>query len=628
MAATANLELREVLNQVVNDPQYHDVASVPLVSWHQVMVILLAYFGTGLGIVGYLHWGMPLWLCYFIMIPSMYAGFTPLHDGTHRAVSRNKWVNDILGTISAQVIFPGLNMPAYRALHLEHHMYVGDKKRDPDEGLVKLPKFLSYSYLLFVDFHWAKWYLTQAWDKWPKNLRPWVLGSLIGLAVIYSVGLLSPYWKEFILLFVIPHRLALVWLSYAFAHIQHPDGLSWDKQPFQATVKVKAGRLLKLFLFGQADHTMHHLLPHVPWYKYHKVWGLANGILYRQNVPERGLFTGPKRLNPAVHRFDVPVKVRVTAVKDVGFNVKSFELTPMQGEKLFEFLPGSHVSLHLPSGQVRQYSLLNDCAERNRYQIAVKKEEQGRGGSLEVHQTLQPGSIVSITGPKNNFFLYENQAHYVLISGGIGITPLLAMAHRLHALGKSFEFHVCARSEADIPFVAELEHIPFADSISVHVDSNGKSSLDLEAVIGTPRSDGMVYICGPGGFMDWVKSTALERGWEPRRVRLENFSAGVAADNAENAEFSLRLHRSGREIKVLKTQTVIDALHHHDIAVPYSCLQGTCGTCIMPVVEGAVEHRDAFLTDDEKADNKAMCLCVSRAQGDSLTVDLGKYDKA
>ena len=238
-----------------------------------------------------------------------------------------------------------------------------------------------------------------------------------------------------------------------------------------------------------------------------------------------------------------------------------------------------------------------------------------------MHEQIAMGDVLEITAPQNNFVLYENVKQYILISGGIGITPLLSMAHRLTDLEKHFELHVCAKTEDDIPFQYELQNWTFAPNVEVHLDANGRSTIDLQKVLASPDEDTLVYVCGPAGFNQWVKDTALTLGWTDDQIKQEFFSRGDV-EWSEPQAFELVLNKTGKVVSVGKEESIVDALHHHNVEVPYSCLQGTCGTCVTPVIEGEVDHRDAVLSEQEKMEGRKMCLCVSRAKGDRLVIDL------
>jgi ferredoxin-NADP reductase/fatty acid desaturase len=626
-----NLKVREVINQVVNDPQYKQVAHVPLISYPQLGLVLLSYLCVVGGIALHLYAGLSLWIIYPVMIFGFYTAFTPLHDSTHRAVSSNNLLNDILGTLSGCVLFPLSNAAGYRYLHLAHHRYVGDRKLDPDEPMVTIPtKYfpLGYIALLFPDFIWVHWLLFKAWGRTPVKTRINVLSMILGNVLFHTVWLLSPLGYEYFILFFIPNRLAIAYTAFAFAHAPHPEGMKWNDFPFQTTFTLKTSKYFTWSLYGQKHHSMHHFLPHIPWYKYFRVWDLANGVFRKQNIPEKEVFSKPDiHYKDKVMQAIKPDKatalmVEVTAVETVAKHIKTFVFEPAsQKAVLPEFTAGSHIDVFLPSGKVRTYSCVNPPFEQNRYQIAVKLEPSGKGGSREMHEQIAVGDTLKISPPRNNFVLYENTKRYILLAGGIGITPLLSMAHRLTEIDKHFELHICAKQQEEVPFPYELKNWTFAPNVEIHLDKGGKSSIEITKVLANPDEDTLIYVCGPVGFNKWIKQSALDIGWQKHQIKQEIFSMDTAEPSAPRA-FDLVLHRRGKSIRVKEEESIIDALLQNNIKVPYSCVQGTCGTCVTNVISGQVEHRDAVLSEEEKMENRKMCLCVSRAKGDKLVIDV------
>jgi ferredoxin-NADP reductase/fatty acid desaturase len=630
MSITANsLKVREVINQVINDPGYKSVSSVPVISFHQLALICITFFGVFGGMALYFA-GVSLWLLYPIMIFSFYTAFTPLHDATHRAVSSNNFLNDFLGTLSGTILLPFSTTAIYRYLHLAHHRYVGDKDLDPDDTMVVIPaKYFPFGYLIlfFPDLIWGAWLFTKAWKRTPVKTRISTVFMFVGNISFTLVWFLSPYWYEFLILFLIPNRLGILCVAYSFAHIQHPEGLKWNDFPFQTTYRIKGKTFFLRSLYGQSHHAIHHLLPHVPWYKYYKAWNLANGAFQKQGIPERGFLDKPdvgykhRVLGKLQALENTSLTVKVAAIEETAINIKSFVFQSVNNDPLPAFTAGSHIQITLPSGKKRPYSLVNPPYERDNYRIAVKLDGNGKGGSMEMHQAITEGAILEITNPRNNFLLYENTKRFILISGGIGITPLLSMAHRLTELEKGFEFHICAKAKEEIPFKHGLAHWSFSTNVEVHLDQNGKSSIDLSKVLASPSNDTLIYVCGPSGFNSWVKKEAQNLGWRESQLKQEVFSMD-SLSMSEPKAFQIHLKKSNRTLEVAKESTIIDALEFNNIEVSYSCVQGTCGTCVVDVLEGEIDHRDAVLTEDEKIGKQKMCLCVSRAKSDKLVLDL------
>jgi ferredoxin-NADP reductase/fatty acid desaturase len=625
-----NLKVREVINQVVNDPKYKSVSAVPLISIYQIGLLLFIFLLTFGGI--YLaSIGTSLWVLYPFMIFGIYTSFTILHDATHRAVSSNKFFNDFLGTVAGNLQFPFVSTTFYRYFHLAHHRYVGDKDLDPDEAMVAIPtKYFPIGYLsLFVyEYFIFRWLFTKVWHRTPTKLKIIISTSLV-LNIVFNVGmLLSPYGYEFLFWFLIPNRIGTALTTYFFAHLPHPEGMQWDSFPFQSAYTIKGNKLVLSALWGQSHHAMHHFLPHVPWYKYHKIWDLANGIFQKQNIPVREIISRPDtHFKETILRKGVvdngknTLSAKVASIVNVASDIKSFVLEPLDEKGFPMFTAGSHININLPSGKVRSYSLVNPSYEKNRYQIAVKLEQNGKGGSKEIHDKITKGSVIEISEPKNNFVLYENVQKYILVSGGIGITPLLSMAHKLVELDKHFEFHICARTEAYIPFQYELQNWTFAPNTEIHLDKEGRSSIDLANILAKPERNTLLYVCGPTGFNKWIKESACKHGWKKDQIKEEVFS-NITSTSTESKAFEVVLNKKGKSITVDKDITILDALLMNNVKVDYSCLQGTCGTCITNVIEGEIDHRDAVLSEEEKIACDKICLCVSRAKNNKIVLDL------
>ena len=618
MAMTRNPDVRDVLNQVVNDPRYAEVMRVPVISPPQIALAMTALGLFAGATLAYLHGMVPLWVAMSGNLVAVYLAFTPLHDASHRAVSHNGFLNDLIGVITGQLLLPGINMTAFRAIHMDHHRYTGQEGRDPDTAFVK-PPFGGVFYLMFADIHWVFWYLRYGRHYWSRKVACYMALLLVMVVGVHVALLMSPWWKEFLLLYVVPQRLGLGWVAYTFAHIQHPHGLTWDNAPFQSTMYIRGTSPFRRLMFGQEEHIIHHVVPHVPWFKYKRVWDLGNGVLHRQNIPGRGWMEGPGKIEPQGLDTRKLTPVRVTGLRDGGEAIRVLELETLGDAALPLAGAGAHVDVHLPGGLTRQYSLVD--ADTNRLTIAVKHDATGRGGSRAIHE-LAVGDTLEIGRPRNNFVLYETAPAFLLIAGGIGVTPLLSMAHRLIALDKPFTLHLCARDEATIPLREDLQQGPLARHVALHLDSpDGRGSLDPGRVLANPDGRTMLYLCGPQPFMNWLREAALAQGWDPAMIRIESFSAPQADEGTDHA-FTVHLTKKGRDVRVGAEETIIDALAKVGIDMPFACMQGTCGTCVTPVLQGTVAHRDAYLSEEEKLGDGLMCLCVSRARGDSLSLDI------
>ncbi|MEM8785164.1 MAG: fatty acid desaturase [Pseudomonadota bacterium] len=619
---SADSTWREVTSQIVHDPQYKKIAALPLISWDQIAIIVGAYTVFTLSAVGWLYGYLPWLVSALISGVAIYASFTPLHDATHRALSRNRSINSFLGTLSGQLIFLGVTTSVYRTLHLTHHRFAGDASRDPDEAFTSRRGPALWLTWIFADLHWSIWYFTTGRDLLPKKFFWEIVAFNVVYFAVVAGFLISPFWLEFIAIYLIPQRIGVGLVVYLFAYIQHPDEVTFEERPFQTTAYIPSNWLQRFFMLGQADHHIHHLLPNLPYYRYLPVWELGNSVLKRQAIPEGSWFGPPAVPEPAAPA-PTTLSVVVTDARDVGKDIRAFTLEPEAGSRLPDYQAGAHITLHLPSGAIRHYSLCGDPAEATCYRIAVKRDDRGRGGSMEVHDALTVGSTITIGTPRNNFVLYEEGARFTLIAGGVGATPLLSMAHRLTTLGKPFTLHLCARDEPSLPFGTELTALPFHKAVRCHFDeASGVSSLRPDTAIGDYQEGDRLYVCGPEGFMGWIRQESAKRGWPDEAVLYESFSAPMV-DSTANGPFTVELARTGKSFDVPADKAIIDMLPDLGVTVQTSCMQGVCGTCITPVVDGEIDHRDASLTESERASGTLMCVCVSRGKsGGKVVLDI------
>jgi vanillate monooxygenase ferredoxin subunit len=314
-------------------------------------------------------------------------------------------------------------------------------------------------------------------------------------------------------------------------------------------------------------------------------------------------------------------QVIISRTSAEALDVCSLELVDPKGQSLPPFSAGAHIDVRLANGLVRQYSLCNDPSETNRYLIAVLRDANSRGGSASMH-ALQPGAALDISEPKNHFALAEGARHSVLFAGGIGITPLLCMAERLQGTGAPFDLHYCTRSPQRTAFAERIRQAAYADQVQFHHDDGPEDQkLDMRAAIGAPADGRHVYVCGPAGFMDAVLGTARSLGWPEDRLHREYFAA-AAVDTRGDGSFEVQIASTGAVIWVESEQSVVAALAAAGIAVPTSCEQGVCGTCLTRVIDGSPEHRDMYLTPDEQARGDQFMPCCSRAQSARLVLDL------
>ena len=309
------------------------------------------------------------------------------------------------------------------------------------------------------------------------------------------------------------------------------------------------------------------------------------------------------------------IPLRVARAERIAEDIHLFELRHPEGANLPEFSAGAHVSVKVPNGLVRKYSLCNDPAERDRYAIAVKHETNGRGGSESLIRGVAAGADLLVSPPANNFALAKSAAGYLFIAGGIGITPIMAMVRHLKANGGRFKLYYCTRSPAATAFQAELAAPEFRGQVTIHHDAGDPArSLDLWPVLEKPKGQ-QLYCCGPRGMMQAVRD--MSGHWSPSAVHFEAFTE--SAPRADDKPFRVRLARSGETVEVPAGVTILEALRAKGLDVPSSCESGTCGTCRTRLIAGEADHRDLVLAESEHAGN--IMVCVSRARSDEIVID-------
>jgi ferredoxin-NADP reductase len=310
------------------------------------------------------------------------------------------------------------------------------------------------------------------------------------------------------------------------------------------------------------------------------------------------------------------VKLRVRSATAVADRVLAVTLESMAGLDLPPWDAGAHIEVVLPSGLVRHYSLCGDSADRSAYRIAVLLEEAGRGGSAEFHRVVRPGSVLEVRPPRNNFAL-EPAPEYLFLAGGIGVTPLTAMVQQAERSETPWRLVYGGRSRAHMAFAAELAAAGGERARLVPEDTEGRPAL--APLIAAVPAGGLVYACGPAPMLDHVAGLCAAAG-RAGSLRVERFT--VAAVDTGGAPFEVELARSGITVPVGSDQTILQAVLARRVPAPYSCENGYCGTCEAVVLDGEPDHRDTYLTDDDKAESFTMMICVSRCAGGRLTLDL------
>ncbi|TKG72925.1 cytochrome P450/oxidoreductase [Prauserella endophytica] len=310
--------------------------------------------------------------------------------------------------------------------------------------------------------------------------------------------------------------------------------------------------------------------------------------------------------------------VTVESVEPAADGVVTLTLTDGTGKPLPAWSPGAHIDLDL-DGLSRQYSLCGDPADTRRYRIAVLREPESRGGSRYVHERLRPGSTLTLRGPRNHFRLDPAARHYVLVAGGIGITPIIAMADHLRSAGASYELHYCGRTASGMALLdrARRDH---GERLTVHCGEEG-GRLDVTTLVAEERDGVQVYACGPERLLAALEEQA--ESWPADTLHIEHFtSIKRELDPTVEHGFDVELADSGLTVHVGPGQTVLAALRAANIDISSDCEEGLCGSCEAPVLDGDVDHRDLVLTKAERAANTVMMTCCSRACGSKLTLGL------
>ena len=312
-------------------------------------------------------------------------------------------------------------------------------------------------------------------------------------------------------------------------------------------------------------------------------------------------------------------RLRVHESRPAAQDIQLFEFRALDGSDLPPFEPGAHLMVRAPNGLLRRYSLCNDPHERVRYQITVKREAQGRGGSISMVDECRVGDEIQVSLPRNDFTLVSPSVSYLFIAGGIGITPILSMIRYLKtAGGKPYKLFYLTREPALTAFRDELSGPEYRGKVVIHHDHGDPDrSYDLWPLLEQPKG-AHLYCCGPRGLMEAVRD--MTGHWSASAVHFEDFGSGKAASGANDNPFTVRLARAGATLEVPVGKSLLEVLRASGHEVSYSCESGTCGTCRVHYLEGEVDHRDLVLTDQERV--RTMMVCVSRSFSPELVLDL------
>lgn len=321
---------------------------------------------------------------------------------------------------------------------------------------------------------------------------------------------------------------------------------------------------------------------------------------------------------------DEKLTLLVRSVTYEAENILSFELVARDRGSLPSFTAGAHVDVDLPNGAIRQYSLSNSPSERNRYLIAVLREEDGRGGSLYMHQNVTPGTELTVSYPRNHFHLDREATYHLLIAGGIGITPIMSMLEQLEEWQAKFHLIYCTRSRERTAFSERIETFERRGLATLYHDNGDPAKgADLDAILSTWAPGTHVYYCGPPGLMAAIERASQHLPLE--NVHRERFVAPDSAtqplyDQSQEQSFKIKLARTGRTFTVEQGQSIVEVLRDNGVDVDTSCEEGYCGTCMTRYLSGSPIHRDTVLDEEDRA--QYVMICCARSSGGCLELDL------
>jgi reductive dehalogenase len=333
--------------------------------------------------------------------------------------------------------------------------------------------------------------------------------------------------------------------------------------------------------------------------------GETDGLVPQFRMPE-----GPAPVFPVV------LRRRAEMTQEIA----RYEFEREDGAPLPAFEAGSHIDVVIAPEYRRSYSLAGDPADRSRYVLGVLRETQGRGGSTLMHRAFRAGRRVFVTPPVNHFPVVRGARRSLLLAGGIGVTPMIAMGHELHAAGAEFILHYSARSRHQAAFVEDLEKVPWANRVHFHFSAEG-GRIDLGEVIGVWSEGQHLYVCGSSTYMEAVFDTARSRGWPDDHLHREYFAAPAAPERIDHP-FALRLARAGASVTVRADQSAAQALIEAGRPVDIKCSDGICGVCAVPLIQGDVEHRDYVLSAAQRQSTMLLCCSRARAPDAAIVIDL------
>lgn len=305
---------------------------------------------------------------------------------------------------------------------------------------------------------------------------------------------------------------------------------------------------------------------------------------------------------------------RISKINKLSDDVMSFELESLSGP-FVSLEPGVHLDVYLENDMIRQYSVWSWSDDKQKLAIAVKREDNGSGGSIAMHQ-LKEGDLLGISDPRNNFKLQENAPHYTLIAGGIGVTPICSMVNYLQKNDADFSIYYLVQKSSLAAFASHFDNSELGGNYHLHCD-NENGLFDFKQLMKTIPENSHIYTCGPEPMLNAILDAAQNHD-----LHFERFSAASDKKELKSQAFEIKINSTGALYQVGADETILSVLKENGLYIDSGCSEGICGTCITDVLEGDIDHRDEILSDDEKISNEYMCVCVSRAKSKQIVLDI------
>jgi vanillate O-demethylase ferredoxin subunit len=301
--------------------------------------------------------------------------------------------------------------------------------------------------------------------------------------------------------------------------------------------------------------------------------------------------------------------------------IVSFELAGSRGQILPPYGAGAHIEVDVRPGLIRRYSLCGDPNDGSRYRIAVQRDPHSSGGSQVIHADWRVGDFITASAPRNNFPLEIVDAPIILIAGGIGITPLLAMAFELTQRERQFELHYTARSSSHMAFRQQLADSPFQKTVRFYFDDGPPDQrFNIKRLVASLPRNAHVYVCGPAGLNAGVMDATLRAGFPNQQLHLEAFAVGKFG--TDNRSFTVEIASTRQQFDIPADHTILEILDQNGVFIPSMCRQGICGICITNVLSGQVDHRDNYLQPEERAKSEVILPCCSRGATYHVVLDV------